>query len=250
MARRRRSDLPDGAFHVIAHAVADEPLFFDSCDRKRYLGLLQQAVETYRWKVLTFVLLDNHVHLLVVAEARDLSAALWSVHSNYARHFHRRHPPRRGHVFESRPKTLPIGSESYLLAVLRYIANNPVAAGVCSHPDGYPWSAHRAILGISPPMPVVAEDEVLMRFGSDLPTARSRYEAFVAGEDPPGHDEVRRWSEGPPPDRPPLAEILASGDPVAAARVAHVRWHYSMRAIASAIGVTPATVSKWIKRPR
>src|SRR4051812_9334488 len=104
MPRKSRSELPDGPFHVIAHAVANEPLFWDDVDRKMYLGLLQQAIERHHWKLLTFVLMDTHVHLLVVAAARNLSPALWWLDWQYAEHVHRRHPPRRGHVFESRPK--------------------------------------------------------------------------------------------------------------------------------------------------
>ena len=235
---------------MIAHAVADEPLFYDDIDRRRYLGLLQQAAQRHRWKVLTFVLLDNHVHLLIVAAARDLSGALWSLHWGYATHFHERHPSRRGHVFESRPKTLPIKTERYLLAVLRYIANNPVTAGICARPEAYRWSAHRALLAMSEPMPVVATADVLFRFGADLQSARMRYAAFVAGEDPAEHKVVRRWSEAPPHDRPPLAEILTAGDQGDAMRAAYFEWGYSMRAIASVVGLDPATISRRMRRER
>jgi putative transposase len=250
MARKKRSDLPDGPFHVIAHAVASEPLFWDEVDRKVYLGLLQQAMERYRWKLLTFVLMDNHVHLVVVAASCDLSDALWFLHWNYAVHVHRRHPPRRGHVFESRPRTLPIGSDGYLLAVLRYIANNPIKAGVCSRPEEYPWSAHRAILGMSSPMPLLATDEVLPLFSTDRTRARHRYAAFVTGDDPVEHDDIRRSSEGARSDRPPLAELLGAGDPLEAILSAHFHWDYSMRAIASALGVSPSTISRRINGRR
>src|SRR4051795_10188991 len=126
--RINRSSLPDGAFHVIAHAVANEPLFCNDADRKIYLGLLQLVTERYRWRVVSFVLLDTHVHLLVMAATRDLSAGLWWLHWQYVAHFHARYPPRRGHVFESRPKTKPILDEAYFGTVLRYIALNPVKA--------------------------------------------------------------------------------------------------------------------------
>jgi hypothetical protein len=193
-------------------------------------------------------LLDNHVHLLVVAATRDLSQGLWWLHWKYAEYFHRRHPPRRGHIFESRPKTLPIERDAYLLAVLRYIATNPVKAGICSRPEAYAWSAHRAILGESPPMPIVSASDVLQLFGGDLPTARTRYAAFVAGQDPPDHNAIRRWSNRAPRDRPPLEQVLAVGDPAEAIRSAHLRWDYSVRAIASAVGASPATISRRIRR--
>lgn len=231
---------------MIAHAVASERLFWDDIDRKVYLGLLQRVIEEHRWKVLTFVLMDTHVHLLVVAAARDLSPALWWLNWKYAEHVHRRHAPRRGHVFEARPKTLPITTERYLFAVLRYIANNPVNAGMCSHPEDYLWSGHRPLLGLSAPLPLLSADDVLELFSDSRVRARERYQAFVTGGDPSEHHEVRRWSEGPRRDKPPLPELLAAGDPVEAVRSAHLVWDYSMRAIASALGVSPSTISRRI----
>lgn len=250
MARTKRADLPDGPFHVIAHAVASEPLFWTDVDRKVYLGLLQKTIEMYRWKVLTFALMDNHVHLLVVAEAHDLSGGLWWLHWKYAEQVHRRHPPRRGHVFESRPKTPPIKDERYLFAVLRYIANNPVKAGLCAHPEDFRWSAHRAILGQSSALPLLATPDVLGLFSSDPRRARVSYAAFVSGGDPVEHREVRRWADGPRRERPALTELLAASDSVEALRCAHLEWDYSIRAIAKALGVSRMTVSRRINGSR
>ena len=231
---------------MIAHAVASELLFWDDVDRRMYLGLLQQTMERYHWKLLTFVLMGNHVHLLVIATASELSGGLWWLHWKYAEHVHRRHPPGRGHVFESRPKTPPLKDERYLLAVLRYIANNPVKHGFCERPDEYKWSAHRALLGLSPPMPLLATGDVLRRFSDNPTDARARYRAFVTGVDPIEHDDVRRWTEGVRRDRPPLTELFAAGADVAAIRAAHLQWDYTTRAIADALGVTASTVCRRI----
>ena len=250
MARKKRSELPDGPFHLIAHAVANEPLFRDDLDRKVYLGRLQQTIEWFRWKLLTFALMDTHVHALIIARSADLSRGLWWLHWKYAEHVHRRHPETRGHVFESRPKTPPIETEGHLYAVLRYIANNPVKAGMCSRPEDHPWSAHRAILGLCPPLPLLAAGDVLDLFATDTSSARERYATFVNGADPAGHEDVRRWSEGPRVDRPPLADLLAGGDSIEAVRSAHLDWDYSMVSIAAALGVSPSTISRRIRSGR
>lgn len=246
MARTKRSDLPDGPFHVIAHAVSNELLFYDELDYKIYLGLLQQTMERYRWELFTFVLMGNHVHLLVVSTTRDLSAGLWWLHWHYAGHVHRRYTHRRGHVFESRPKTPPIKDDRYLLAVMRYIANNPVKHGFCSRPEEHRWSAHRAILGLSPPMPLLAIDKVLKRFSTDQVEARARYRAFVSGANPDKHRDVCRWAEGQSSDRPTLSELLATGTETDAIVSAHVEWGYSIRAIASASGLSSTTIARRI----
>ena len=250
MARRTRSELPDGAFHVISHAVADELLFWDDVDYKRYLGLLQQTIERHGWTLLTFALMGNHMHLLVIATTRNLSVGLWWLNWNYAEHVQRRHHPRRGYVFDGRPKTPPIKDEPYLFAVLRYIARNPVKHGFCAQPEEYRWSAHRAILGQSPAIPFVATDQVLKLFSEDPGRARERYAAFVLGPHPQEHEDVRRSAEGVRADRPPLVEILADGGSVQAIRSAHLEWGYSMRAIAAALGVGRMTISRRVRGSR
>lgn len=250
MPRKNRSALPDGPFHLIAHAVASERLFHDDLDKRIYLGLLQITIERYRWRLVSFVLLDTHLHMLVIATTSDLSAGLWWLHSRYVPYFHVRHSPRRGHVFESRPKTKPIRDEAYFAAVLRYIAMNPVKAQVCSRPEDYRWSAHRAILGLSPPMPLLALDCVYPRFGHDPPGARTRYEAFVLGENSPEYNDVRAWSEGPPIDRPDLEELLAAGPEPDAVRAAKEDWGYTVRQIAAAAGISVGSVSNRLARGR
>ena len=249
MPRTNRSSLPDGAFHLIAHAVANEPLFFDDVDRKIYLGLLQITIERYHWRVVSFVLLDTHVHVLVIATTSDLSAGLWWLDWQYATIFNARHPTRRGHVFESRPKTKPIRDEAYFATVLRYIAMNPVKAYVCSSPEEYRWSAHRAIVGISQPLPFLALGDVDDLFGGDQ-SARDRYEAFVLGEDPAEHPRVRLWSEGPPTVRPRLEEAVGTDADPAAIRAAHEEWGYTVREIAEAAAISIGTVSNRLARSR
>ena len=79
MPRTPRSALPDGPFHVMSHAVQGQRLFWNDDDRRKYLELLQIVVERERWRLMTFALMDNHVHLLVFAETTRLSDDPWAV---------------------------------------------------------------------------------------------------------------------------------------------------------------------------
>lgn len=209
-------------------------LFHRDADRRRYLALLQLVIERYEWKLLTFVLMDTHVHLLVFATTSQLSKGLWWLNWRYAEYYKAAYGPRFGHVFGDRPKTKPITDDRYLLAVLRYIALNPVGV-LCSRPEEYPWSAHRALLGKAPAPAFLARDESLAWFGTKDPVAR--YQEFVEGREPEEHASVRKWVSLPPPNRPDVALLVADRSDFSLL-AANERWMYSIREIARAAGLT------------
>ena len=222
----------------MSHAVHGQRLFRSVPDFKRYLGLLQRVVERQRWTLLSFVLMSNHVHLLVRAVPAQLSEGFWYLNGGYAAHYKQAYRPRMGHVFSGRPKLKPITTDRYLLAAARYIALNP------DRPAEYRWSAHRAILGAAPSLPILASDELLRWF--DSPDAVGEYERFVTGADPAEHRSIRRWVRHPA-ERPELSVLLADLTPETL-REAHETWDYSLRAIAAEAGMSHTSVRRAILR--
>lgn len=245
MPRRCRALLPDGVFHVIDHAVAEQLLFRDDVDRRLYLGHLQIAAERSGWKVMAFVLMDTHVHLVVEAPVRRLSEGMWWLKWRYAQRYKLRHEPPRGHVFCGRFKSLPVEDEPYLYAVLRYVVLNPVAAGICDRAEDFRWSSDRVVRGIAPTLPLVAAADVLALFGEDL----AQYESFVDGEDPPAHHRVSRAVHGVPNDRPPLTELLAQDSPLALV-LAYDVFGYTLAEIGAHLGIHLSTVHRRLARSR
>jgi putative transposase len=71
MPRVRRSDLPDGIFHLNARGVDGCAIFRDDLDRASFLRILAETVDRHHWRVLAFCLLGNHYHLIVEATATD-----------------------------------------------------------------------------------------------------------------------------------------------------------------------------------
>ena len=125
-------------------------VFLDDWDRRRYLRLLQRAVEWHRWHLLAYCLLDNHVHLLVETQKPNLGAGLRQAHGAYAQTFNRRHD-RCGHVFQGRYGAVAVADDAQLWTVARYVVRNPVESGLCREPIDWPWSSHRDVcLGTAP----------------------------------------------------------------------------------------------------
>jgi putative transposase len=148
--RRARIELEGDVHHVHARGNARMRIFLDDADHRRYLWLLGRAVERYRWRCLAYCLMVNHVHLLIEAPVVPLGRGMGYVHGEYARTFNERHE-RSGHVFGGRYGSVPVADDAHLWVAARYIARNPVEAGLCREPAAWRWSSHAAIVAGTAP---------------------------------------------------------------------------------------------------
>ena len=95
------------------------------------------------WGCHAFCLMDNHYHLLMECPDGDLSDGMHSIGSGYANMFNRVHE-RRGHVFQGRFRAIPVERGEHALELARYIALNPVRAGIARRPADWRWSSYAA----------------------------------------------------------------------------------------------------------
>src|SRR5436309_10951023 len=86
--------------------------------------------------------MDNHVHLAIETGDAPLSRIMAGLQSSYTQAFNRRYR-RVGHLFQGRYKAFLIEKDRYGLALLRYIHENPVKAGIVAAPQEYAWSSDR-----------------------------------------------------------------------------------------------------------
>ena len=142
MARMRRSDLPDGIYHVVSRGVGRMTIYRDDDDRRLFLALLGFVTRTMQWRCHALCLMGNHYHLVVEATQPVLSAAMQKLNGAYAVHFNGRYG-RWGHVFGHRFGAKVIESAAYLAEACTYVVNNPVRAGLCDRPSDWPWSGSR-----------------------------------------------------------------------------------------------------------
>jgi putative transposase len=144
MARLPRFYLPGQPLHVIQRGNNRDPIFASDEDCRFYLRCLQEAAEAQSLAVHAYVLMTNHVHLLVTPEADDsLSKTMQSIGRRYVQYFNYVYG-RTGTLWEGRYKCTLIDSERYLLTCMRYIELNPVRADMVAHPSDYPWSSYQA----------------------------------------------------------------------------------------------------------
>jgi REP element-mobilizing transposase RayT len=151
VARIKRIQFFGGIFHVWARRVDRWPLFVDDEDYRRYISLLAETVAEFRWILLSFCLMPNHIHMLIELREPNLSEGMKSLHQRYVRYFNDRHG-RYGKLFEHRFNSRFVEDELYFLTVAQYIEQNPVKAALAATPAEWPWSARGvAAAGSCPP---------------------------------------------------------------------------------------------------
>lgn len=144
MARLPRYFVPGQPLHVIQRGNNREPIFVGDEDYRFYLECLKEAALRAGLTVHAYVLMTNHVHLLVTPESEtSLSKTLQSIGRRYVQYFNYTYN-RTGTLWEGRYKATLIDSEQYLLICMRYIELNPVRAGMVGHPGDYLWSSYLA----------------------------------------------------------------------------------------------------------
>jgi putative transposase len=179
MPRKPRTELAGGIHHVTARAPYGRLLFADEADRLAYAALLAREVEHSQWEVLTHCQMTNHVHLLIRTPKPNLGDGMKTMHERFANHVNRRHR-QHGHVFGSRFANRLVLDEAHLLACLRYIARNPVDAGLCATAAEWHWSAHRELLGLTGGNGCVATQTTLELLGPTIGAGRIAYQQLMA----------------------------------------------------------------------
>jgi len=143
MARLPRIVIPGVAHHLTQRGNRKLPVFFSDADRKLYLALLAEAMRANRTICLAWCLMDNHVHLVLVpATADGLRATLGEAHRRYTRHVNFREGW-RGHLFQGRFASYPLDN-AHLMAAVRYVELNPVAARLVGRAGDWRWSSTRS----------------------------------------------------------------------------------------------------------
>ncbi|MDQ3566033.1 MAG: transposase [Pseudomonadota bacterium] len=177
MPRRSRLSLPGIPWHIIQRGNNRSACFFAEDDYRFYLDRLTELSKKFGAAVHAYVLMTNHVHLLLTPERAD-SAALTMKHlgQRYVQYINRTYK-RSGTLWEGRFRSCLAQSEDYVLACYRYIELNPVRAGIVRHPREYRWSSYRANAEAKVDDLVSAHKQYL-RLGRDLRERREAYRAL------------------------------------------------------------------------
>ena len=137
-----RTELDDGIFHVIARGVNRCAIYRDDEDRRTFVRLFARTVPRYGWDVHALCLMTTHYHVVLDTTVLRMYRGIQWMNGLYARLFNRRWD-RCGHLFGERYVSKPIEDEDQLANTCGYVLLNPVRAGLCQDPRGWPWSGSK-----------------------------------------------------------------------------------------------------------
>lgn len=173
-----RIELAGALYHVTTRGNAKQRICLDDWDYTWLVAQISEAVTRYGWICQSYCVLGNHFHLSVRTPEPNLAKGMRILNGPYAQRFNRRYG-RVGHVFQGRYSAKIVTRDEHLLELSRYVALNPVRAGLCSRPEMWPWSSYRATIGLDAAPSWLAVDALLAPFEGGPTAAAVRYRGFV-----------------------------------------------------------------------
>jgi putative transposase len=146
--RRYRIEVPGVPMHVVHRGIDRARVFRDDDDRQHYLVDLHACATELAVALHGYVLMDNHVHLLVSSPVEGgVSRAFRALGSRFVRRYNLRYG-RTGPLWEGRFRSSVVADDRYLFRCLAYIELNPVRAGMTLNAEGFAWSSAHHHLGL------------------------------------------------------------------------------------------------------
>jgi REP element-mobilizing transposase RayT len=180
MPRKARIDAPGALHHIIIRGIECKAIFKDNTDRANFLERLDHIISETETGCYAWVLMTNHVHLLLKTGLAPIATVMRRLLTGYAVSFNRRHR-RHGQLFQNRYKSFLCEEDVYLKELVRYIHLNPLRAKIVKDLKAlnkYQWCGHSVLMG-----KVEADFQdtayVLRLFGQSTRPARRAYESFV-----------------------------------------------------------------------
>lgn len=169
MPRQARQKSESGFYHILLRGIGQQNIFEDEEDNERFLKTLKRYRDEMQFEIHAYCLMGNHVHLLIKDIKNELDLIIKKLAGSYAYYFNWKYE-RTGHLFQDRFKSEVVNDDSYYLALIQYIHQNPQKANIALAQE-YKWSSYREYLG--------CEEIIKTDFALELLGGREQFSAYV-----------------------------------------------------------------------
>ncbi|MBB3224214.1 transposase [Pseudoduganella umbonata] len=191
MPRRARLLLPAVPLHITQRGHNRQPCFHLDDDYRAYLYCMRKNVELMDISVHAYVLMTNHVHLLISFEQPDTVGDFMKALAQHHTQYLNERLKRTGTVWEGRFKSCPVPTEKYLIICQQYVELNPVRAAMVNSVAQYPWSSYRENAGLRHDE-LVRPHQLYLDFGSTVQTRAEYYRGLFNNTDDRLFDDIRK----------------------------------------------------------
>jgi REP element-mobilizing transposase RayT len=178
MPRKPRLQAPDVLYHVTSRGVDKRDIFVGTRTYVAFIDLLDQTVRRYEWICHAYCLMRNHFHLVVETPQANISAGMRFLKGEYASWFNVT-VGREGALYERRFHEVVAENEAHAIALIRYLALNPVRACWVPEPEDWLWSSYAPTIGLAPRPRFLSTALTLGLFGGGT-DASGRFSVYVA----------------------------------------------------------------------
>jgi REP element-mobilizing transposase RayT len=178
MGRPLRVEYTGALYHITSRGNERKKIFLDDGDRKKFLGILEDYHNRYGILIHSYVLMDNHYHLILETPKGNLLKVMHGLNGGYTGYFNRKYG-RTGHLFQGRYKGIIIDKDSYLIPLSRYVHLNSVRARIAERPEQYRWSSYPGYIGKGKQHEWVEYSWILSQFGSQKLRPKRKYREYT-----------------------------------------------------------------------
>ncbi len=181
MPRAARIAPKEYVYHILTRGNNRQDVFRDEKDYKRYIEILQRYKERYEFKLYHYVLMRNHIHLVIETTERggSLAELMKGINLSYAQYYKGRYK-HIGHFWQDRYKSIIISKDDYLLVCGSYVELNAVRAKIVGDPKDYRWSSYNAY-AYGKKDSIVDEHPIYKELSKDEIERRKKYREFIKG---------------------------------------------------------------------
>lgn len=143
MPRAKREKSKTNIYHIVCRALNKQVLFEEDRDYLKYLSIVREAKDDFKFSIYAYCIMSNHIHLVIKDNYDNLSKFISIINQRYSMYYNKKNN-RVGYVFSGRFYSETIENKEYFLQCIRYIHQNPLKAMICKKVDDYKFSSIHA----------------------------------------------------------------------------------------------------------